>query len=216
MLKLNGEYFFDTEIAFKNFRHAISIAAVDWFLETVGSDVQTYLEEKLNKVFTDFDIRQKYDLIEFGLISNFRSLKDGQYQQARDIYISFIKEICRHHHFGKKVNTETELITSQIGSEGFDFFENTENNSRELFFDDSRGYLSAAERAALAFIKYRNIFYMDMTSEVFKNLDMETKKRIAFQKERLRCLENFTERGIMQLANRAGLKVLFNEKKISN
>lgn len=207
MTKLVGKCFFVDAEMFSFFQNNLKEA---WIWETIVSDVQTYGEGVLNKVFTGLKLKNCLDDLADELIEPISKLDNQRYKEAEKIYGDFIRHLAHDKRALKNPHNDTTIIVDP--DKNIDIFPNEPEDIEEVY-NRSESYLSSLEKAALLYLKYKTLITLDTENQNFEGIDDDIKELILAQKEGLQALKHFTLQGIKQLANRAGLKMIFKEKK---
>lgn len=204
-MKLGGNVFFENTDMFSFFKENMR---EPWVFETIESDVQTYGEEIKGKIFTGFNLRNSLKDLSEKLIEPISQLEKGHYKEGEKIYFDFIKFIVQHKRVTKELPQEETFTQDDSDTEVEDIEDNSDN-----LYQSPDYHLSSLEKAALLYLKYKSLIGLDTQSPDFEKIDTEIKSLILQQKDALEALKHFTPQGIMQLANRAGLKMIFRERR---
>lgn len=209
MNKLGGKVFFENADMFAFLQTNIR---EPWIVETIESDIQTYGEEVLDKIFSGLNLKNFLLEVAEKLVVPISQLDKSQYKEAEIIYLDFIKFIVQNKRSLRNITPES-IVNKNIRSINDDttLEEEGEPTDHEIY-ENSQSHLSSLEKSALLYLKYKNLIGLDTLNPKFDAIDEDIKEIILVQKENLQVLKHFTPQGIMQLANRAGLKMIFRER----
>ncbi|MFN8353693.1 MAG: hypothetical protein U0Y10_04585 [Spirosomataceae bacterium] len=196
MRKLGGLTYFQSERLFREFQ----ILSPEIAAYMVESDLQIYVENIQDKSFKGIDLEKIYNIIGEELLLPIRRLTYRQKSDAEKIYKAFIKSLTSRHRVSQEIGNNETIVLDPFKEE------------EEPLIKENEILLSLLESAALEFMLDRTIASIDVTTNAFDELEDGVKKSIKERKDKIKVLENFTFNGIMQLANRAALKLIFHKK----